>query len=141
MFNLKKNKFLFVIITIFILLSITYVLLPSKSSVKEIKIKTATKEDITIKIQAFKVDSSELKEYDLFLKDDVYSNLLKYAIEDMVSKYNESKSRNLKLLNLYFGDNIVYYEFDGYKEDSLFFEAVLRMTKSIVGLEKIEIIQ
>ena len=80
--------------------------------------------------------SDSPSKYTLTLKEASTSDLLKSAVEDMVKKY----SSDLELVNIYFSDDIVYYEFNKKDLSEAFLNALQMTTQEITGVEEINLL-
>lgn len=138
--NLKNLNLTYVLVTIAILLTIITLLMPSKDKIKEIEVKKVEvkkEEMVEVTVYGVNKDSDNPKEYTLTLKESSTSDLLKSAVEDMIKKY----SSNLELVNIYFSDDMVYYEFNSNKDLSeSFFKALQMTTQEITGIEEISLL-
>lgn len=137
--NFKKNNLTIILAVITILLTIVTLLMPSKNKIKEIEVKKIKlKKDETIDITVYSVNKNTdiLNKYTLPLKEASASDLLKLAVEDITKKY----SSDLKLINIYFSDDAVYYEFNTKNLSEGFLKALQMTTNEIIGIEKINLL-
>ena len=80
--------------------------------------------------------SDNPSKYTLTLKEASTSDLLRTAVEDMVKKY----SSDLELINIYFSDDRVYYEFNNKDLSEAFLNALQMTTQEITGIEEISLL-
>ena len=120
--NLKKINLTIVLAGIVVLLVIITLLMPSREKIKEIEVKKVeVKKEEMVEVTVYGVakDSDSPSKYTLTLKQASTSDLLRTAVEDMVKKY----SSNLELINIYFSDDRVYYEFNNKNLSKAFLNA------------------
>lgn len=139
---MKKNKRLsltIILAIITILLLVVTLLMPSKEKIKEIEVKKVEikkEEMVELNVYAVNKGSDNPSKYTLTLKQASISDLLKLAVEDMIKKY----SSNLELVNIYFSDDTVYYEFNNKDLSEAFLNALQMTTEEITGIEEINLI-
>ena len=133
-----KNSTLILLILSVLFGFITFVM-PSKDKIKDVEVrKIEVKQDELMNFTVYTVtmDSNNIENHNLSLKQDSVDGLLKEVINDMIKNY----SSNLELVNLYFGDNIVYYEFSDNDLSEAFLEALKLNTKEVTGIENIDLV-
>ena len=139
---MKKNERLsltIILAIITILLLVVTLLMPSKEKIKEIEVKKVEikkEEMVELNVYAVNKGSDNPSKYILTLKQASISDLLKLAVEDMIKKY----SSNLELVNIYFSDDTVYYEFNNKDLSEAFLNALQMTTEEITGIEEINLI-
>ena len=137
--NLKKINLTIVLAGIVVLLVIITLLMPSREKIKEIEVKKVeVKKEEMVEVTVYGVakDSDSPSKYTLTLKQASTSDLLKSAVEDMVKKY----SSGLELVNIYFSDDRVYYEFNNKDLSEAFLNALQMTTQEITGMEEISLL-
>ncbi|WP_339126685.1 hypothetical protein LDJ89_07510 [Fusobacterium nucleatum] len=137
--NLKKINLTIVLVGIVVLLVIITLLMPSREKIKEIEVKKVeVKKEEMVEVTVYGVakDSDSPSKYTLTLKQASTSDLLRTAVEDMVKKY----SSNLELINIYFSDDRVYYEFNNKDLSEAFLNALQMTTQEITGMEEISLL-
>ena len=142
MIDLKKLKNINVtvlLLVIVIILGIITLLMPSKNKIGEIEVrKVEQKKEEMIEVTVYGVmkGSDSPSKYSLTLKEASTSDLLKSAVEDMVKKY----SSGLELVNIYFSDDTVYYEFNKKDLPDAFLNALQMTTQEITAIEEINLL-
>ena len=137
--NLKKINLTIVLAGIVVLLVIITLLMPSREKIKEIevkKIEVKKEEMVEVTVYGVAKDSDSPSKYTLTLKQASTSDLLRTAVEDMVKKY----SSNSELINIYFSDDRVYYEFNNKDLSEAFLNALQMTTQEITGMEEISLL-
>ena len=137
--NLKKVNLTIALAVIAALLAIITLLMPSRDKIKEIEVKKVeVKKEEMIEITVYGVEkgSDNPSKYTLTLKEASTSDLLRTAVEDMVKKY----SSDLELINIYFSDDRVYYEFNNKDLSEAFLNALQMTTQEITGMEEINLL-
>lgn len=137
--NLKKIDLTIALAVIVALLVIIILLMPSRNKIKEIevkKIEVKKEEMVEITVYGVEKDSDSPSKYTLTLKEASTSDLLRTAVEDMVKKY----SSDLELINIYFSDDKVYYEFNNKDLSEAFLNALQMTTQEITGMEEISLL-
>ena len=137
--NLKKVNLTIALAVIAALLAIITLLMPSRDKVKEIEVKKVEvkKEEIVeVTVYGIAKGSDSPNKYTLTLKQASTSDLLRTAVEDMVKKY----SSDLELINIYFSDDKVYYEFNDKDLSEAFLNALQMTTQEITGIEEINLL-
>ncbi len=137
--NLKKINLTIVLAGIVVLLVIITLLMPSREKIKEIEVKKVeVKKEEMVEVTVYGVakDSDSPSKYTLTLKQASTSDLLRTAVEDMVKKY----SSNSELINIYFSDDRVYYEFNNKDVSEAFLNALQMTTQEITGMEEISLL-
>ena len=137
--NLKKINLTIVLAGIVVLLVIITLLMPSREKIKEIEVKKVeVKKEEMVEVTVYGVakDSDSPSKYTLTLKQASTSDLLRTAVEDMVKKY----SSNSELINIYFSDDTVYYEFNKKDLSEAFLNALQMTTQEITGMEEISLL-
>ena len=137
--NLKKVNLTIALAVIAALLAIITLLMPSRDKIKEIEVKKVeVKKEEMVEITVYGVEkgSDNPNKYTLTLKEASTSDLLRTAVEDMVKKY----SSDLELINIYFSDDRVYYEFDNKDLSEAFLNALQMTTQEITGIEEISLL-
>ena len=137
--NLKKINLTIVLAGIVVLLVIITLLMPSREKIKEIEVKKVeVKKEEMVEVTVYGVakDSDSPSKYTLTLKQASTSDLLRTAVEDMVKKY----SSDLELVNIYFSDDRVYYEFNNKDLSEAFLNALQMTTQEITGMEEISLL-
>ena len=137
--NLKKVNLTIALAVIAALLAIITLLMPSRDKIKEIEVKKVeVKKEEMVEITVYGVEkgSDNPSKYTLTLKEASTSDLLRTAVEDMVKKY----SSDLELINIYFSDDRVYYEFNNKDLSEAFLNALQMTTQEITGMEEINLL-
>lgn len=137
--NLKKVNLTIALAVIAALLAIITLLMPSRDKIKEIEVKKVeVKKEEMAEITVYGVEkgSDNPSKYTLTLKEASTSDLLRTAVEDMVKKY----SSDLELINIYFSDDRVYYEFNNKDLSEAFLNALQMTTQEITGIEEISLL-
>ena len=132
--NLKKLNLTMVLAIIVAFLVIITLLMPSRDKIKEIEVKK--EEMVEVTVYGVTKGSDSPSKYTLTLKEASTSDLLKTAVEDMVKKY----SSDLELVNIYFSDDTVYYEFSKKDLPEAFLNALQMTTQEITGMEEINLL-
>lgn len=135
---IKKYKLSFILLGIFAFLAIFYIVLPSKSKVKEVELKTIQKDITMVDVQSYYVDGSEIKNYTFSTPEDSYSNLLKSVVEDILNK--STLDNKPSLLNIYFSDSSIYFQFNSKNLDPLLKEAIYKTTVELLDISDIKFI-
>jgi len=137
--NLKKVNLTIALAVIVALLAIITLLMPSRDKIKEIEVKKVEiKKEEMVEITVYGVEkgSDNPSKYTLTLKEASTSDLLRTAVEDMIKKY----SSDLELINIYFSDDRVYYEFNNKDLSEAFLNALQMTTQEITGIEEISLL-
>ena len=137
--NLKKVNLTIALAVIAALLAIITLLMPSRDKIKEIEVKKVeVKKEEMVEITVYGVEkgSDNPSKYTLTLKEASTSDLLRTAVEDMIKKY----SSDLELINIYFSDDRVYYEFNNKDLSEAFLNALQMTTQEITGMEEINLL-
>ena len=137
--NLKKINLTIVLAGIVVLLVIITLLMPSREKIKEIEVKKVEvkkEEMVEVTVYGITKGSDSPSKYTLTLKQASTSDLLRTAVEDMIKKY----SSNLELVNIYFSDDRVYYEFNNKDLSEAFLNALQMTTQEITGMEEISLL-
>ena len=135
--NYKNSTLILLILSV--LFGFITLVMPSKDKIKDVEVrKIEVKQDELMNFTVYTVTmgSNNIENYNLSLKQDSVDGLLKEVINDMIKNY----SSNLELVNLYFGDNIVYYEFSDNNLSEAFLEALKLNTKEVTGIENIDLV-
>ena len=132
--NLKKLNLTIILAIIVALLVIITLLMPSRDKIKEIEVKK--EEMVEVTVYGITKGSDSPSKYTLTLKQASTSDLLRTAVEDMIKKY----SSNLELVNIYFSDDRVYYEFNNKDLSEAFLNALQMTTQEITGMEEISLL-
>ncbi len=135
--NYKNSTLILLILSV--LFGFITLVMPSKDKIKDIEVrKIEVKQDELMNFTVYTVtmSSNNIENHNLSLKQDSVDGLLKEVINDMIKNY----SSNLELVNLYFGDNIVYYEFSDNDLSEAFLEALKLNTKEVTGIENIDLV-
>lgn len=136
--NYKNSTLILLILSV--LFGFITLVMPSKDKIKDVEVrKIEVKQDELMNFTVYTVtmDSNNIENHNLSLKQDSVDDLLKEVINDMIKNY----SSNLELVNLYFGDNIVYYEFSDNNLSEAFLEALKLNTKEVTGIENIDLVK
>lgn len=133
---IKKYKLSSILLISFLLLSIFYIILPSKSKIGEVEVKTIEKDIRTVDINAYYIEAGTIKNYTFSTTEDSYSNLLKTTVENIVDK-SSSNSKKPNLLNIYFSNNSVYFQFNTKDIDPLLKEAIQKTTTELLDISDI----
>ena len=139
MIDLKNINVTVLLLVIVVILGIITLLMPSKNKIGEIEVrKVEQKKEEMIEVTVYGVmkGSDSPSKYSLTLKEASTSDLLKSAVEDMVKKY----SSGLELVNIYFSDDTVYYEFNKKDLSDAFLNALQMTTQEITGIEEINLL-
>ncbi|WP_338947628.1 hypothetical protein [Fusobacterium nucleatum] len=142
MIDLKKLKNINVtvlLLVIVVILGIITLLMSSKNKIGEIevrKVEQKKEEMVEVTVYAVTKGSDSPSKYSLTLKEASTSDLLKSAVEDMVKKY----SSGLELVNIYFSDDTVYYEFNKKDLPDAFLNALQMTTQEITAIEEINLL-
>ena len=137
--NLKKVDLTIALAIIVALLVIITLLMPSRDKVKEIEVKKVEvkkEEMVEVTVYGIAKGSDSPNKYTLTLKQASTSDLLRTAVEDMVKKY----SSDLELINIYFSNDKVYYEFNNKDLSEAFLNALQMTTQEITGIEEINLL-
>ena len=142
--KIKKIKFKKVDLTVALaivvaILVIITLLMPSRNKIKEIEVKKVEvkkEEMVEVTVYGITKGSDSPSKYTLTLKQASTSDLLRTAVEDMIKKY----SSNLELVNIYFSDDRVYYEFNNKDLSEAFLNALQMTTQEITGIEEINLL-
>ena len=137
--NLKKVDLTIALAIIVALLVIITLLMPSRDKVKEIEVKKVDvkkEEMVEVTVYGIAKGSDSPNKYTLTLKQASTSDLLRTAVEDMVKKY----SSDLELINIYFSNDKVYYEFNNKDLSEAFLNALQMTTQEITGMEEINLL-
>ena len=137
--NLKKVDLTIALAIIVALLAIITLLMPSRDKVKEIEVKKVEvkkEEMVEVKVYGITKGSDSPNKYTLTLKQASTSDLLRTAVEDMVEKY----SSDLELINIYFSNDKVFYEFNDKDLSEAFLNALQMTTQEITGMEEINLL-
>lgn len=135
---IKKYKLSFILFGIFVFLAIFYITLPSKNKVNEVEVKTIQKDITMVDVQCYYSDGATVKSYTFSTPEDSYSNLLKAAVEDILSK--SSLNSKPSLLNIYFSDSSIYFQFNSKTLDPLLKEAIQKTTVELLDISDIKFI-
>ena len=137
--NLKKVDLTIALAIIVALLAIITLLMPSRDKVKEIEVKKVEvkkEEMVEVTVYGITQGSDSPNKYTLTLKQASTSDLLRTAVEDMVEKY----SSDLELINIYFSNDKVFYEFNDKDLSEAFLNALQMTTQEITGMEEINLL-
>ena len=137
--NLKKVDLTIALAIIVALLAIITLLMPSRDKVKEIEVKKVEvkkEEMVEVTVYGITKGSDSPNKYTLTLKQASTSDLLRTAVEDMVEKY----SSDLELINIYFSNDKVFYEFNDKDLSDAFLNALQMTTQEITGMEEISLL-
>ena len=137
--NLKKVDLTIALAIIVALLAIITLLMPSRDKVKEIEVKKVEvkkEEMVEVTVYGITKGSDSPNKYTLTLKQASTSDLLRTAVEDMVEKY----SSDLELINNYFSNDKVFYEFNDKDLSEAFLNALQMTTQEITGMEEISLL-
>ena len=137
--NIKKVDLTIALAIIVALLAIITLLMPSRDKVKEIEIKKVEvkkEEMVEVTVYGITKGSDSPNKYTLTLKQASTSDLLRTAVEDMVEKY----SSDLELINIYFSNDKVFYEFNDKDLSEAFLNALQMTTQEITGIEEINLL-
>ena len=137
--KLKKINITVLLLVIVVILAVITLLMPSKDKIGEIEVrKVEQKKEEMVEVTVYGVTkgSDSPSKYTLTLKEASTSDLLKTAVEDMVKKY----SSDLELVNIYFSDETVYYEFNKKDLSEGFLQALQMTTQEITGVEEINLL-
>lgn len=135
--NYKNSTLILLILSV--LFGFITLVMPSKDKIKDVEVrKIEVKQDELMNFTVYTVimGSNNIENHNISLKQDSVDDLLKEVINDMIKNY----SSNLELVNLYFGDNIVYYEFSDNNLSEAFLEALKLNTKEVTGIENIDLV-
>ena len=100
------------------------------------KVEVNKEEMVEVTVYGLTKGSDSPKKYTLTLKQASTSDLLRIAVEDMIRKY----SPDLELINIYFSDDTVYYEFNNTDLPEAFLNALQMTTQEITGMEEINLL-
>ena len=137
--NLKKVNLTIVLAAMVALLVVITLLMPSRKKIKEIEVKKVEvkkEEMVEVTVYGITKGSDSPSKYTLTLKQASTSDLLRTAVEDMIKKYSSS----LELVNIYFSDDRVYYEFNNKDLSEAFLNALQMTTQEITGMEEINLL-
>ena len=137
--NLKKVDLTIALAIIVALLAIITLLMPSRDKVKEIEVKKVEvkkEEMVEVTVYGITKGSDSPNKYTLTLKQASTSDLLRTAVEDMIGKY----SPDLELINIYFSNDKVFYEFNDKDLSEAFLNALQMTTQEITGMEEINLL-
>ena len=136
--NFKKVDLTVALAIVVAILVIITLLMPSRNKIKEIEVKKVEvkkEEMVEVTVYGITKGSDSPSKYTLTLKQASTSDLLRTAVEDMIKKY----SSNLELVNIYFSDDRVYYEFNNKDLSEAFLNALQMTTQEITGMEEINL--
>ena len=134
--NFKKVDLTIALAIVVAILVIITLLMPSRNKIKEIEVKKVEvkkEEMVEVTVYGITKGSDSPSKYTLTLKQASTSDLLRTAVEDMIKKY----SSNLELVNIYFSDDRVYYEFNNKDLSEALLNALQMTTQEITGMEEI----
>ena len=137
--NFKKVDLTVALAIVVAILVIITLLMPSRNKIKEIEVKKVEvkkQEMVEVTVYGITKGSDSPSKYTLTLKQASTSDLLRTAVEDMIKKY----SSNLELVNIYFSDDRVYYEFNNKDLSEAFLNALQMTTQEITGMEEISLL-
>ena len=137
--NFKKVDLTIALAIVIAILVIITLLMPSRNKIKEIEVKKVEvkkEEMVEVTVYGITKGSDSPSKYTLTLKQASTSDLLRTAVEDMIKKY----SSNLELVNIYFSDDRVYYEFNNKDLSEAFLNALQMTTQEITGMEEISLL-
>ena len=137
--NFKKVDLTIALAIVVAILVIITLLMPSRNKIKEIEVKKVEvkkEEMVEVTVYGITKGSDSPSKYTLTLKQASTSDLLRTAVEDMIKKY----SSNLELVNIYFSDDRVYYEFNNKDLSEAFLNALQMTTQEITGMEEISLL-
>ena len=137
--NFKKVDLTVALAIVVAILVIITLLMPSRDKIKEIEVKKVEikkEEMVEVTVYGITKGSDSSSKYTLTLKQALTSDLLRTAVEDMIKKY----SSNLELVNIYFSDDRVYYEFNNKDLSEAFLNALQMTTQEITGMEEISLL-
>jgi len=137
--NFKKVDLTIALAIVVAILVIITLLMPSRNKIKEIEVKKVEvkkEEMVEVTVYGITKGSDSPSKYTLTLKQASTSDLLRTAVEDMIKKY----SSNLELVNIYFSDDRVYYEFNNKDLSEAFLNALQMTTQEITGMEEINLL-
>ena len=137
--NFKKVDLTVTLAIVVAILVIITLLMPSRNKIKEIEVKKVEvkkEEMVEVTVYGITKGSDSPSKYTLTLKQASTSDLLRTAVEDMIKKY----SSNLELVNIYFSDDRVYYEFNNKDLSEAFLNALQMTTQEITGMEEISLL-
>ena len=137
--NFKKVDLTVALAIVVAILVIITLLMPSRNKIKEIEVKKVEvkkEEMVEVTVYGITKGSDSSSKYTLTLKQALTSDLLRTAVEDMIKKY----SSNLELVNIYFSDDRVYYEFNNKDLSEAFLNALQMTTQEITGMEEISLL-
>lgn len=135
----KKYKTTSILSIIALFLILIFLFLPSKTKIKNIKIKNIETDTHIISIQAYHIKNSSLVTYDFETKEDSYSNLITTTVNDIIEKSKLNKNK-LSLLDIYFSDDSIYLKFNNKNLNPLFKEAVQKTLLDFLGETEINFI-
>ena len=136
---LKKLNLTIILTIILVILVVITFLMPPRDRIKEIevrKVEVNKEEMVEVTVYGLTKGSDSPKKYTLTLKQASTSDLLRIAVEDMIRKY----SPDLELINIYFSDDTVYYEFNNTDLPEAFLNALQMTTQEITGMEEINLL-
>ena len=137
--NFKKVDLTVALAIVVAILVIITLIMPSRNKIKEIEVKKVEvkkEEMVEVTVYGITKGSDSPSKYTLTLKQASTSDLLRTAVEDMIKKY----SSNLELVNIYFSDDRVYYEFNNKDLSEAFLNALQMTTQEITGMEEISLL-
>ena len=137
--NFKKVDLTIALAIVVAILVIITLLMPSRNKIKEIEVKKVEvkkEEMVEVTVYGITKGSDSPSKYTLTLKQASTSDLLRTVVEDMIKKY----SSNLELVNIYFSDDRVYYEFNNKDLSEAFLNALQMTTQEITGMEEISLL-
>lgn len=132
--TIKNNRSTFILSVIALFLLFITFLLPSKHTIKEISAKKIEKNEILVDTTIYfaKTNSNTIEKENIKLVEATYENLLKKAIENVVNKFSEENNKKIKLLNIFYGDNSIYFELNDKNVDPLLVEAIKKTTENLI---------
>lgn len=135
---IKKYKLSFILLVVSIFLTIFYISLPSKDKINEVELKMIQKDITFVDIKSYYTDGSVIKDYTFSTPEDSYSNLLKSVVEDILNK--STLDNKPSLLNIYFSDSSIYFQFNSKNLDPLLKEAIQKTTFELLEISDIRFI-
>lgn len=116
---------------------IVFIFLPSKDKVGEIKLDKSEEYSIKkIKVDSYDVSSGEVVIKPIEIDEDTEINIAKHLIE--VAIQSSQEDINVKLENIYFGEEKIYLVFDSEIQSVVLKNAMENIIRQIFGIENLE---
>ncbi len=132
-----KNIKIIILSVLAALSLIVFIFLPSKDKVGEIKLDKSEEYSIKkIKVDSYDVSSGEVVIKPIEIDEDTEINIAKHLIE--VAIQSSQEDINVKLENIYFGEEKIYLVFDSEIQSVVLKNAMENIIRQIFGIENLE---